>query len=698
MDFYERFELLDLVQDTGVKTFEAREVATGRPVRVHLFVSPRAPLQAALLKALDKLPPEEASRIIDRGKNEGTPYIVTDRLVDQASFQDWVLNNTRNAISPPGAQPQPSVGPAAQPPAMPPPLAAPSPLREGNGILPVPAQELSDPRDLGIAGAWRIPGAQGGAGQTVETPSNSTHQDETVPLPVPSAEIFTSSPVKEASSVEQTSDWPVYRTQLGESNPDLLATAEIPIALRESLPIEVSKSGDVRPSTERTQPLEKTAPPEPAPVKAEPPIVKAVEEAGGEFTRMFAAAPPALAPELAQDLKRPAVPAPTPMPQVDEGEFTRMFSAAGVPTDAAAPLETLSAPTPGKNPPGDPPPGEFTRMFHAQPRTAAPPSAETKPKPEARKAENARSDTRKSEPGEFTRMFQSSPPPSPPSRSEPPPAPPRGSGEFTRMFMSPNPGAQQSPPPPAPSSAPQTPPHKSDGPGEFTRYFETQSPSGPVPPAPSGQQSFAPPPSNRVGEFTRIFGQGERPSDSQALAESHAMPPVAGDGTATQAFAIPDATPPAAPSGSTEPGEYTRMFSAPAVELTLGQPGPGHQQSHSSHPPVIHNIPAGNFAPSVTPVQASAPSLTPGNVTPPQVTPPSISPSHITPASVSAPSVSAPSVTPPYIAGPQVSMPQTGAPGIAPVPRSPYLPLILIAAGLILIAAIGIILFFALRN
>src|SRR5579871_2554159 len=45
LSLYERYELLDLNRDLGVKTFEAREIATGRPVKVHLFEHPSAPLQ-----------------------------------------------------------------------------------------------------------------------------------------------------------------------------------------------------------------------------------------------------------------------------------------------------------------------------------------------------------------------------------------------------------------------------------------------------------------------------------------------------------------------------------------------------------------------------------------------------------------------------------------------------------------------------
>jgi hypothetical protein len=90
LSLYERYELLDLNRDLGVKTFEAREIATGRPVKVHLFEHPSAPLQAALLKAIDKLSAEQRRRIIERGKHERTPYVVTDRLSGYAGLSEWV--------------------------------------------------------------------------------------------------------------------------------------------------------------------------------------------------------------------------------------------------------------------------------------------------------------------------------------------------------------------------------------------------------------------------------------------------------------------------------------------------------------------------------------------------------------------------------------------------------------------------------
>src|SRR5437016_7001058 len=99
--FYDRFELLELVRDDGVKTFKAREVATGRAVEAHLFVNPYAPLSIALLARIDHLPPPDSDRILDRGRHEGTPYIVTEPLEGFPGFREWVMSKRHTQQSVP---------------------------------------------------------------------------------------------------------------------------------------------------------------------------------------------------------------------------------------------------------------------------------------------------------------------------------------------------------------------------------------------------------------------------------------------------------------------------------------------------------------------------------------------------------------------------------------------------------------------
>ena len=88
--FYDRFELLEMLRDDGVKSFRAKEISTGRDVEAHIFVNPHAPLSMALLSRLNKLPEPERERIVDRGKNHGTPYVVTTPFADFPGLREWL--------------------------------------------------------------------------------------------------------------------------------------------------------------------------------------------------------------------------------------------------------------------------------------------------------------------------------------------------------------------------------------------------------------------------------------------------------------------------------------------------------------------------------------------------------------------------------------------------------------------------------
>jgi hypothetical protein len=85
----DQFELLELRRDDGIQTFYAREVATARPVQVHLFAIGAAD-SLALLSRIHQLPDAERRRVIDRGVAAGRPYLVTDRLAGFASVREWL--------------------------------------------------------------------------------------------------------------------------------------------------------------------------------------------------------------------------------------------------------------------------------------------------------------------------------------------------------------------------------------------------------------------------------------------------------------------------------------------------------------------------------------------------------------------------------------------------------------------------------
>ena len=93
MSIYQKYELLELKKDDGVKTFLAKHIASGRPVLAHLFVTPGSPDQRALLKLVDELQENERKRILERGETDGTPFLITDRLIDYPSLRDWLNVN-----------------------------------------------------------------------------------------------------------------------------------------------------------------------------------------------------------------------------------------------------------------------------------------------------------------------------------------------------------------------------------------------------------------------------------------------------------------------------------------------------------------------------------------------------------------------------------------------------------------------------
>ncbi len=94
----DRFELLELRRDDGVQTYHARDVATKRPVQVHLFANGNTRESLALLAKVAFLPEAERRRVIDRGMSGGRPYVVTDRLAGFASLREWLELKTSPTI------------------------------------------------------------------------------------------------------------------------------------------------------------------------------------------------------------------------------------------------------------------------------------------------------------------------------------------------------------------------------------------------------------------------------------------------------------------------------------------------------------------------------------------------------------------------------------------------------------------------
>lgn len=90
MDLNRQFEVRELERDDGIQTFSAREIATGRPVQVHLFDREACPDTAELLALMDHLNETQKWRVVARGEHKGAPYVVTQQLIGQPSFREWL--------------------------------------------------------------------------------------------------------------------------------------------------------------------------------------------------------------------------------------------------------------------------------------------------------------------------------------------------------------------------------------------------------------------------------------------------------------------------------------------------------------------------------------------------------------------------------------------------------------------------------
>ena len=325
VSLYDRFELLGLDRDDGVKTFEAREIATGRPVKVHLFVQAGAPLQAALLKAVEHLPDEERQRIIDRGKHEGTPYLVTDRLPDYPGLSEWVQAASRQAKPKKAA--------------------------------------------LETAGAWKLPQTPAPPAAVVSPlspPSLNKQFAElfaTAERPVLPADTTPAPPPVSPASAPPTAQ-PGEFTRMFQA--PAVASPNVP---KPDLPKPDAPKPNAPAPGEFTRMFQS-----PAPAAAQPPAPLAPTTGPGDFERLFQPSSPAGPMPRSPEVQQPLTPqAPGHSGPNKVGEFTRMFGKVDAPATPAPP-----AAAPAKEP------GEFTRMFQASPAPmAAPPATQPTPIPQS---------------------------------------------------------------------------------------------------------------------------------------------------------------------------------------------------------------------------------------------------------------------------------------------------------------------------
>ena len=404
MSFYSTYELIDLQRDDGIKTFSAREIATGRTVLVHLFTRPQSPEMQALLGMLAKLSDSAQAQILTQGDHEGTPYVVTIPITAYPSFRDWLVNERR-------AQPAPVPPPA--------PAAPKSPDDPFASLFKKPATPATDPPPTHAATEdFR---------HLIETPTTKKPVMRPAPPPPESTpegtRIMSTADFERAFEAQQkqpaAESKPVEPRPVGSKPSD--APGEFTRMFQApAIPVQAPPPRDE--PGEFTRMFQAPAVPvTPAPSQEDP----------GEFTRMFQTLPSEVKPAPvppAPVQPAPVMEMPKASPSPDAGEFTRMFQ--------TQPSRVMETPKPSA-PPQQSDAGEFTRMFQAGGASPTPPPPPPAPKPAAAPQPDV---------GEFTRMFNSPPPPAAPQQPAGPlpafPTPaatPRGEqpGEFTRMFESP---------------------------------------------------------------------------------------------------------------------------------------------------------------------------------------------------------------------------------------------------------------------
>ena len=472
MELEASYQLLGVLRDDGIRTYDAVEIASGQAMQVHLFARPDAESDRALYKALRALPASKRRELLDMGMESDMPYIVTDKLPDGSTPREWLAQ-----------------------------------------LAGLPAAPAKSPGPITLAGSWKtgtpIP-------EELIRASHAAHPPRQPPSVKPAE--LTPDYTRVMRLPQNLDDTPPTPPPAPPVTPPPGATLHTAVFKPEAFP----------PKPEPAPPL--PPPPPPEPVSPPPP-----QREPGEFTRMFLANRPheATTPAVPQE---PAPPQPlvAETPAKEPGEFTRMFRASQPQEPAPPPpppvkpaseestrlFQSVSPAAPPPPPPSSREPGEFTRMFPPA-RTESPTPTPVVPQSPPPSSDGG---------SEFTRYFQSPIYPTPAGNQKAPTAPqltpqPASSrstnqpGEFTQMFGNPNRPAEPwtaTPPPQVqplgspssatgafsmPKAASFPPPSRSAEPGEFTRMMAATAP----PTLGQPSKSAAPPPASPTKSMMPLY-------------------------------------------------------------------------------------------------------------------------------------------------------------------------------------------------
>jgi hypothetical protein len=104
-----KYELLEVLRDTGVRTCRARQVTLGHILMVHFIPSSQRGDDFALLDRLAQLPESARKLFFDAGEHDSVPYVVSWPLPEFDSLPAWLdrtLAKKRPQSGPAGAVPK----------------------------------------------------------------------------------------------------------------------------------------------------------------------------------------------------------------------------------------------------------------------------------------------------------------------------------------------------------------------------------------------------------------------------------------------------------------------------------------------------------------------------------------------------------------------------------------------------------------
>ena len=141
-NFDDRYRLLKCVAlGGGMRTHNAQENATGRPVMVHIVDAPDPDVVERLREQVHSLPSADRSRIVEMTETPNGFAVVSEFLAGLTTFPEWIAAHAP-APTPPhaAAAAAPAPAPAADPvPTAPEPAAPPEPSSRTTELMPAPA-------------------------------------------------------------------------------------------------------------------------------------------------------------------------------------------------------------------------------------------------------------------------------------------------------------------------------------------------------------------------------------------------------------------------------------------------------------------------------------------------------------------------------------------------------------------------------